>query len=162
MTNREILEQFGNSLLPEIKAVSKRFAPSVESEVKGSDLNLTLEITASEHIITLIDGRKPTRSGAPAGNPNLQQILLEWIKNKGIAPRPNKNGIVPTLESLSFAMSKSMHLRGDLLWQEYGSKGQSKDLFAPIINQNRIDSLFSMLQNNAYQKVTSDIIKNLE
>ena len=157
-TDREILNQFAEMLLPEIKAVSKRFAPSVESEVKGSDLNLTLEITASEHIITLIDGRKPTRSGAPAGNPNLQQILLEWIKNKGIAPRPNKNGIVPTLEQLSFAMSKSMHLHGDLLYQ----RGGGNDIFAPIINQNRIDSLFSMLQNNAYQKVTSQIVKNLE
>jgi hypothetical protein len=158
MTNREILEQFGQSLLPEIKAVSKRFAPSVESEVKGSDLHLTLEITASEHIITLIDGRKPTRPNAPAGNPNLQQILLAWIKEKGIAPRADKNGRVPTLEQLSFAISKSMHMYGDLLWQ----RGGGNDIFAPIINQNRIDSLFSILQTSAYNKVTSEIVKNLE
>lgn len=156
--DREILEQFSEMLLPEIKAVSKRFAPSVESEVKETPFGFTFSILASEHIITLIDGRKPTSANAVPGRPNLQQILLEWAKAKGISPRPNEKGVIPTMESLSFAMAKSMHKKGDLLFQ----RGGGNDIFANIITKSRIDSLFSLLQENYFTTIESQIIKNIE
>jgi len=155
--DRQLLNEFSETLLPEIKAVSKRFAPSVESEVKETAFGFTFSILASEHIITLIEGRKPTSSNAIPGRPNLQEILLQWIKDKGISPRPNEAGIVPSLKSLSFAMSKSMHKKGDLLWQ----RGGGNDIFENIITPKRINDLFSKLQENYFTTIESQIIKNI-
>ena len=155
--DRQIFEQFAEIVIPEIKAVSKRFAPSVEYTIQESSFGGSFTILASEFISTLIDGRRPTRQNAPAGNPNLQQILFAWIRSKGIVPRPNKNGIVPTLESLSFAMSKSMHKKGDLLFQ----RGGGNNIFDPILTKSRLENLFNTFEENYFLKIQSDILKNI-
>lgn len=153
----EIFRQFGENIVPEIKSVSKRFAPSVESTYVENGNGAVFTITASEFITTLIDGRRPTSPNAPKGNPTLQQILLEWIKHKGIAPRQGKDGRTPTLEQLSWAMATSMHKKGDLLWQ----RGGGNDIFEPIITEKRITSLFSLLSNSYLKTIESSVIKNL-
>lgn len=147
--DRDILNQFADNIVPEIKSVSKRFADSVESEITDN----ALIITANEHIWTLVYGRKPTSSGAKAGSPNLQQILFAWAKSKGITPKPNANGITPTLLQVSFAMAKSMHLKGDLLYQN----GRKNDIFAPILSETRIDSLLGILEENYYKMLSNGI-----
>lgn len=139
----EVLKQFADKIVPELKAVSGRFADSIESTVKTTADGSTLEITASPYITTLIDGRRPTSPTASKGNPTLQQILLEWIKSKSITPRALPSGKVPTLEQLSWAMAKSMHAKGDLLYQ----RGGKNNRFESIITQSRIDSLLTQLSN---------------
>lgn len=151
--DRDILNQFANGIVPEIKAVSKRFAPTIESEVTDD----SLIITANEHIWTLVYGRKPTSPGAKAGSPNLQQILYAWAKAKGITPLPNANGVTPTLLQVSFAMSKSMHLKGDLLYQSIKNGAQKNDIFAPILSESRIESLLGVLEENYYKMLVNGI-----
>jgi len=147
--DRDILNQFASKVVPEIQAVSKRFAPTVESEITEN----SLIISADKHIMTLVYGRKPTSPTAKAGKPNLQQILFAWAKTKGITPRPNANGITPTLLQVSFAMAKSMHLKGDLLYQS----GVKNDIFAPILSESRINSLLGVLEENYYQQILNSI-----
>ncbi|MEY4573257.1 MAG: hypothetical protein RLZ10_2541, partial [Bacteroidota bacterium] len=125
---KEIFEQFVETIVPEIQSVSKRFAPTIESKITEKDTGITFEILGSPYIETLIDGRKPTSPNAPKGSPTLQQILLQWIKDKGIIPMPTDKGNIPTLEQLSWAMSNSMHKKGDLLWQ----RGGGNNIFEPI------------------------------
>lgn len=150
-TNKEILQQFADVIVPEMKAVSKRFADSIEAEVTET----SLVITASPYINVLIDGRGPTRAGAPKGNPTLQQIIRKWIDDKGITPRVDKSGRLPTKDQLSWAISKSIHLYGDRLYQ----RGGGNNIYDSIITPQRIDNLLSLLADQYYTIIKSITIK---
>lgn len=150
----EILQQFGQKIVPELKKVSKRFADSIEMEVEDDSLT----ITASPYIRTLIDGRPPTSPNAIKGNPTLQQIIRKWIDTKGIAPRPNQFGVIPTLDQLSWAISKSIHMYGDRLYQ----RGGGNDIFDGIITEDRIDSLLAILGENYYNRIQAINLKELK
>jgi hypothetical protein len=158
LRERELIQQFANTIVPEMQSVSKRFAPSFESLIDETEFGINLNILASKYIRVLIDGRKPTKIGAPKGDPTLQQIILSWIKDKGITPRANKNGKVPTIESLSWAISKSIHLYGTRLYQQ----GGGNEIFEPIITETRINSLLSQLERSYYINIESDLVKSLK
>jgi hypothetical protein len=150
-TNSEILQQFANVIVPEMKAVSKRFADSIEAEVTDT----SLVITASPYINVLIDGRPPTSAGAKRGNPTLQQIIRKWIDDKGITPRIDKSGRLPTKDQLSWAISKSIHLYGDRLYQ----RGGGNNIYDSIITPQRIDNLLSLLADQYYTIIKSITVK---
>ena len=150
-TNKEILQQFADVIVPEMKAVSKRFADSIEAEVTDT----SLVITASPYIRTLIDGRGPTSAGAKRGNPTLQQIIRKWIDDKGITPRIDKSGRLPTKDQLSWAISKSIHLYGDRLYQ----RGGGNNIYDSIITPQRIDNLLSLLADQYYTIIKSITVK---
>ena len=145
-SDKELLKQFALIIVPELKKVSKRFAGSIEYKVD----NNSLEITASPYINTLIDGRKPTGSGAVKGSPTLQQSIRAWIDERGITPKP-VNGKIPTLDQLSWAISKSIHRNGDLLYQ----RGGGNKIFDVIITEKRLDSLLNILGNKYFNEINS-------
>lgn len=146
-SSKEILQQFVDKLVPEIQSVTKRFAPSIEAKVTDT----TATIYGSKYISTLIDGRAPTSSNAKKGSPTLQQILFEWAKEKGINPKPDAKGNIPTVEQMSWAMSISMHKKGDLLYQ----RGGGNNIFEDIITQQRIDNLLNLFEKKALNEVKS-------
>ncbi len=148
-----ILNQFSDNIMPEILVASKRFAPTVKSEVTENPNGATLEIFGSPYLITLIDGRPPTRPNAPKGIPTLQQALYEWILNKSIVPYATKSGNIPTLEQLSWAMAKSIHKKGDLLYQR-GGKNNSFDM---IITESRINNLINLLVDEEFANLEVEI-----
>jgi hypothetical protein len=148
-TDQEILQQFVDKLVPEIKGVTKRFAPTIESEVTPTSAT----IYGSKYIQTLIDGRPPTSSGAQKGSPTLQEIILEWIGTKGIQPSPNASGKIPTIEQLSWAISTSIHKNGDLLYQS----GGGNNIFEGIITNERIENLLNLFTKKALNDVESII-----
>ena len=139
MSNEEILSQFAKEIVPELQAVSKGFAPSISYTVTDN----SLEITASPYIRVLIDGRAPTRTGAPKGSPTLQQAILSWINRHSITARADSKGKIPTPEQLSWMISKSIHLHGTKLYQQ----GGGNNIFDTIITTQRIDNLLNLLTN---------------
>jgi len=139
MSNEEILDQFAKQIVPELMKVSKGFAPSISYTVSDN----SLEITASPYIRVLIDGRGPTRPGASRGNPTLQQTILSWINRHSITARANNQGKIPTPEQLSWAISKSIHLRGTKLYQQ----GGGNNIYDNIITNARIENLLNLLTN---------------
>lgn len=147
ISDKEILKQFVEDIVPELKAVSKGFANSIESEVSETGF----EITASPFINVLIDGRGPTKQGAKKGSPTLQETLLSWINKNNIVPRPDSKGNIPTLEQLSWAMSQSIHMHGTLLYQ----RGGGNNIFDPIITKQRIDSLAALFTKKYVGEVAS-------
>lgn len=151
MTDREILLQFASVLVPELKAVSGRFADSISAEAT----NEQLEITASPYIRVLIDGRGPTRAGAKKGNPTLQQIILKWIGEKSITPKADSEGKIPTVEQLSWMISKSIHKSGTKLYQ----RGGGNRIFDSIITDSRINGLMAMLGTNYQAQIVSIVMK---
>ena len=145
MTDKEILQQFADALVPELKSVSGRFAPSIESEVTETSIT----IYASPYIRVLIDGRGPTGPGASKGSPTLQQIIRAWIDQKSITPRANASGIIPTLDQLSWAISKSIHAKGTLLYQ----RGGGNNIYDTIITKSRIDNLVSLIGQKYFTQI---------
>jgi hypothetical protein len=150
-TNKEIMQQFADVIVPEIKSVSKRFANSIEAEVTDT----SMVITASPYIRTLIDGRGPTSMNAVKGNPTLQQIIRRWIDEKGITPRVDKSGRLPTKDQLSWAISKSIHINGDRLYQ----RGGGNNIYDSIITPQRVDNLLSLLAEQYYTVIKNITVK---
>lgn len=151
MTNEEIFKQFSETIVPELQKVSGRFASSIESEFTDD----TLTISASPFIRVLIDGRKPTSPNARKGSPTLQQIIRKWIDEKGISPRATASGVIPTKDQLSWAISKSIHVKGTLLWQ----RGGGNNIFDTILTPIRIENLLNLLSNQYYTS-TYNIVTN--
>lgn len=151
MTDKEILQQFADKIVPELQAVSKGFAPSIEAVVDETSMT----IYASPYIRTLIDGRGQTRSGARKGSPTLQQIILAWIERHSITPRANKSGTIPTKEQLSWAISKSIHRDGTVLYQ----RGGGNNIYDTIITQPRIDNLLNLFGQRYLTEIQSITIK---
>lgn len=145
-TNAEIFKQFADNVLPELRKAARRFADSVEPEYDEKHLT----IFASPYISVLIDGRPPTRSGARTGSPTLQQIIRKWIDEKSIIPR-EKNGVVPTLDQLSWAISKSIHTKGDLLYQ----RGGGANVFDTIITENRLNNVLNLLGEKYFTQISA-------
>jgi hypothetical protein len=146
----EILKQFSERLTEELKAVTgSHFSQTIENQVFPDGKGF--EITASPYISVLIDGRAPTRGGATKGNPTLQHSILNWINAKGITGRPDQKGKIPTSTQLSWAMSTSIHRYGTKLYQ----RGGGNRIFDPIINEQRIDALFTLLTKYYLNKVSA-------
>jgi hypothetical protein len=140
---KEIFQRFIDEVEPELKQVVGSFAPTIESEVK--DFSFT--IYASPYIRVLIDGRKPTSEGATKGNPTLQMVILDWIQRKSIQPdKPNM-----TQESLSWAISKSIHKKGTLLYQ----RGGGNRIFDNILTVDREEKLLSLISDFYFTKITT-------
>lgn len=151
MTNEQIFKQFSETIVPELQKVSGRFASSITSDYSEDDLT----ISASPFIRVLIDGRRPTSPNARTGSPTLQQIIRKWIDEKGITPRAKSNGVIPTKDQLSWAISKSIHVNGTLLWQ----RGGGNNIFDTILTPIRIENLLNLLANQ-YFTSTYNIVTN--
>lgn len=140
---KEIFQRFIDEVEPQIKQVVGSFAPTIESELK--DYSFT--IYASPYIRVLIDGRKPTREGAAKGNPTLQMVILDWIRRKSIQPdKPNM-----TQEGLSWAISKSIHKRGTLLYQ----RGGGNRIFDNILTVDKEEKLLSLISDFYFIQITT-------
>lgn len=150
-TNKEIFDQFTNTIIPELKKVSG----SLGSTMYAENTENSLTIYASPFISVLWKGRRPTSSGAKTGSPTLQKSILSWIKKKGITGKANKQGNVPTSEQLSWGISKSIHLNGTRLYQQ----GGKSNIFEPILTTNRIDNLLNLIGQRYYVQITNIVIK---
>lgn len=146
---REIFEKFGNALIKDMRAVipkaSGKTANSLELEVTDTGFI----IRGSKSIGALINGRKPTSSGAAKGNPTLQQSIFEWIKIKSIQPREQSMSQL----SLSWAISKSIHAKG------YKGKG---NFFKDVLSDSKFKSLEEQLLVAKGFEVQSEIIKEFK
>lgn len=151
---QEILTQFANALAVDIKeAIPKVTGKTAESvEVRMYDKGF--EIAANASVVTLVDGRKPTSSGATAGDPTLYEIILQWIQDAGIRPREENM----TEESLAFVISRSIHEKGTRLYQQ----GGGRNLFQTAITDAKLDLLVASLAENKSIEVSSDIIKQFK
>jgi len=144
--SKDIIKQFGNNLLKDMKAA----VPSATGKTRDS---LNIEFTKTGFIIiggaqigAIIDGRKPTSAGAKKGNPTVRESVLEWIKAKGIQPK--ESGM--SQETLAFIISRSIHKNG------YPGKG---NIFKSVITASRISSLTETLIRNETLLIQSNLIK---
>ncbi|MEO6521357.1 MAG: hypothetical protein ABIN91_06765 [Mucilaginibacter sp.] len=105
---------------------------------KGYDLQASPSIYFMEH------GRGPTHPGTPAGNPNLVEVIQDWLDAKGINANP-------------YAIAKAIHKNGTKLYRSGGNSG----ILSVPLNLDRLDQVFNDISaeylNNTAQAVFDEI-----
>lgn len=151
MRIEEIFTQFAEGVLPDLKKVAgSHFGKTIDYVAT----NEQLVIDGDKHIGVMVYGRGKTVNKTPH-SPTLQQALLEWIKRKGITPRPNDKGKIPTQEQLSWSMSRVIHAHGTLLHRS----GRPNFIFDNIITKSRVDSLFTLIGDEYFTEIQTRLIK---
>ena len=149
----EIIEQLLNDIMKEIKDDMKaqgmyatgKTESLFEVQMKGTKTGVEGILLGPSYMHNLIVGRGPsTKSGGETGQ-TLQQSILEWIKAKGITPdEPNMSQ-----ESLSWAISKHMHKKGNQGVSPSGlgrfAGGKNTGLLANHISESRIESVIDLI-----------------
>lgn len=149
MTDKEAIQQFLDALVAEVK----QRVPKVSGETADS-LEVIVDdfggkIMAAPYIQTLEDGRPPTRSGAPKGDPTLQQKIYAWILQMGLGTNAKSQ------ERLSWAMATKIHNEGNRLWRSGGHSGVLSNVFT----KERIDSFANTFFGRYETQISSDVMK---
>ena len=145
-----ILQQFADALTKEIKdaidarhSVTGKTANSIENIVTEN----SLVIVGNKSVGALVHGRSPTKTST-AGNPTLYEIILEWVKNKGLQADGNMSQ-----EGLAFVITRSIHRNGTLLYQD-GGRG---NVLENIINDAKVNRLIDLIAVRA-ESIASELI----
>ncbi|RKR84899.1 hypothetical protein BDD43_5152 [Mucilaginibacter gracilis] len=101
-----------------------------------------LELMANSNIYFMENGRGPTHPGTPAGNPNLVEVIQNWLDAKGLAINP-------------YAVANAIHKNGTRL---YRSGGNSGVLSIPL-KLERLDEVFANISAEYLQTASQDIFK---
>lgn len=149
----KILTQFGQALLQDLQ---NKTPQSLRDKITLETDDNSLSIYAPYWFGVFEKGRGPTRPNAPKGNPTLQEAILSWIETHSIVGRPDKNGKVPTSESLSWAISKYIHAHGNKLYRELN--GGKTDYFDSVFSKERIDSFLKTFGDHYSSIIFSEMI----
>lgn len=97
----EVITQIRDSLIVSLKGAGRYATGQTEQqltiEVHGQN---SAQLLAPWWFYALQDGRKPTKPGAPAGNPTLLGAIQMWCQAKGIDERA------------AYAITQSIHKNG--------------------------------------------------
>ena len=125
---------------------SGQLAASVRYELVGRQDGAQLTFWAASYALTAVFGRKPGK------RPPLAQ-LLRWIDAKGILPRPDAKGRVPSKQSLAFLIGRAIAEKGTILHQA----GSPSKLLDPITSPAAIDGLTKSILPGAVQHVLNSV-----
>jgi hypothetical protein len=142
---KDILDEFGESLINDIKAVIPRATGRTADSLELETTEKSLIIKARPFIWTLEYGRGKTGTDYKKGNVRLIDAIKEWIQAKGITSD------IP-LNSWAYAISNHIHKRG--------YEGH-KDIFTKILLKN-IDNLLLSLGDKLEAELSESIIKTFK
>lgn len=125
---------------------SGQLAASVRYELTGNEEGARLTFYAASYALTLVFGRKPGKF------PPLSQ-LLQWIENKGILPRPDEKGRVPSKKSLAFLIGRAIAEKGTILHQAQ----KPSQLLDPITSSAAVDELSTSLLPGVIERVLNAV-----
>ena len=103
------------------------------------------ELQASSNIYFMEHGRGPTHPGTPAGNPNLVEVIQDWLDARGLDANP-------------YAIAKAIHKNGTKLYRSGGNSG----ILSVPLNLERLDQVFNDISaqylNNTAQMVFEPLL----
>ncbi len=145
----DIFKKFGNEVLLDMKARIPRATGKTADSLELKVTPFGFEIIGSQQILALVNGRKPTSSGAAAGDPTLKEAILGWIKARSITPRE------PSMsqETLAFLIARSIHQNG------YAGK---PDMFKNVLPESKIEKIENSLLLSKGVELTSSVIKSIK
>ncbi len=102
------------------------------------------ELQANSNIYFMENGRGPTHPGATQGNPNLVEIIEDWIQAKGLDINP-------------YAVANTIHKKGTKLFRAGGNSGI---LSAPL-RLDALDNVFNDITKQWMDNAASQIFETL-
>lgn len=148
MTSEELIkrlfEEFQKGVVSNLPKVTGKTAASVRTET-GVRYG---RLFGAKYIDVLETGRPPTRNGK-AGQPTLREIILQWIKDKGIKPE----GI--SQKSLAFLIARKIHREGTKLYRSGGQSG----VFSTVITEQRLRTFEKELAGINAQAYASKLLR---
>jgi hypothetical protein len=112
-----------------------------------------LELLGPEHAQALISGRKPTSSGASAGEPRLHEILAQWAQDKGLVLKRGQ-----TYEQLGRALAYRIHREGTALYRAGGESG----IFQSVLTRAFLDKLLAQVAAGEMVAITSALTSAIQ
>lgn len=105
----EVINVYRQKLQSNNKNASHELERSLDYRIDDSGDEINVILLSADHIEFVEEGRLPTRNG---GTGEVQRKIEEWIIQKNLPIRPNKNGTIPSIKSLSFLISRKIHTEG--------------------------------------------------
>jgi hypothetical protein len=112
-----------------------------------------LELLGPAHAQALISGRKPTSSGAAAGEPRLHEILAQWAQDKGLVLKRGQ-----TYEQLGRALAYRIHREGTALYRAGGESG----IFQSVLTRAFLDKLLAQVAAGEMVAITSALTSAIQ
>lgn len=107
----------------------------------------SLTLYGPQHVQALISGRKPTSSGAAAGEPRLHEILAQWAAAKpGFTLRKGQ-----TYADVGRALAYRIHAEGTALYRAGGNSG----ILQSVLTQQFLDRLLGRIAAGEMVAITS-------
>lgn len=143
---KAVLEDFGDTLVKRYKealinankVASGNLINSLKYEIVEEDDEVKILLYYADYGYYVDQGRFPTKN---SGSGELQRKIEDWIRVKGITPRPDSKGKLPTIKQLSFLISRKIHQEG------YKSTPILADL---------VESLYILYQHKIQEAVEDD------
>ncbi len=131
-----------------IKSKGKQATGKTGAAIHVKRIKRGWSLLGPEHIQALESGRGPTKGGRGPG-PTLQQAVLKWIKAKNITSELSD-------VSLSWAISKSLHAKGDKLHQQRRRSG----VLSEVINKERLARFVGLFSAQEAIRLSSEITRH--
>jgi len=155
MTNEEIIKEEIGGILEDIIALyessgrkaSGQFAEGLEAVYEVSAFKVKGTIKG----FTYLAGRGKTRKSGKAGEPTLQQAILQWIKVKGI--KPLEDNI--SQKSLAFLIARKIH-------QEGTKPSEWLKIYEKVITPERINKIIDRVSELNVNKIINQVRAELE
>jgi len=112
-----------------------------------------LELLGPAHAEALISGRKPTSSGAVAGDPRLHEVLAQWAQAKGLVLRKGQ-----TYADVGRALAYRIHREGTALYRAGGNSG----IFNSVLTRAFLDKLLAQVAAGEMTAITSALSNALQ
>lgn len=112
-----------------------------------------LELLGPAHAEALISGRKPTSSGAAAGDPRLHEVLAQWAQAKGLTLRKGQ-----TYADVGRALAYRIHREGTALYRAGGQSG----IFQSVLTRQFLDKLLAQVAAGEMVAITSALSNALQ
>lgn len=82
-------------------------AKSLEVRSEKNDKGFIISIYGAGHLYYADQGRNPTGTNAPKGNPTVRESILQWMVRRNIQPKGKE-----TKEQIAYAISRKIHKEG--------------------------------------------------
>ena len=103
------------------------------------------ELQANSSIYFMEHGRGPTHPGVQAGNPNLEQIIEDWLDARGLSINP-------------YAVTNAIHKNGTRLFRAGGNSG----VLSIPLKLDTLDLVFDQISTQYLQTTSDEIFSALD
>lgn len=105
----ELVNLYRTELIKANRVASGNLINSLRYEIVENEDEVQVLLYYIDYGYYVDQGRQPTKNG---GSGELMSKIEDWIRVKGIVPRQNRDGTLPTIKQLSFLISRKIHEHG--------------------------------------------------